>query len=156
LSVLNVDAPEFIKELNSLLSSESIDSWKSYLRFHVADTSSPYLSSKFVEENFEFYRKYLRGAKEMQPRWKRCVQYVDYDLGEALGQVYVAKVFSPELKQSTLDMVRRIEDAMGARIRARLDESGNQTAGVDQAGGDPQQDWLSRSLARLQLGKNCS
>jgi endothelin-converting enzyme/putative endopeptidase len=54
----------------------------------------------------------------MQPRWKRCVQYVNYDLGEALGQVYVAKVFSPELKQSTLDMLRRIEDAMGARIRA--------------------------------------
>ncbi|MGD0598645.1 MAG: M13 family metallopeptidase [Terriglobales bacterium] len=117
-AILNVEAPEFIKELNALLSSESIDSWKSYLRFHVADTSSPYLSSKFVEENFDFYRKYLRGAKEMQPRWERCVQYVNYDLGEALGQVYVAKVFSPELKQSTLDMVRRIEDAMGARIKA--------------------------------------
>jgi endothelin-converting enzyme/putative endopeptidase len=117
-AILNVDAPEFIKELNTLLSSEPIASWKTYLRFHVADISSPYLSPKFVEENFEFYRKYLRGAKEMQPRWKRCVQYVDYDLGEALGQVYVAKVFSPELKQSTLDMVRRVEDAMGQRIRA--------------------------------------
>jgi putative endopeptidase len=116
-AILNVDAPQFMKELNTLLSSEPIDSWKTYLRFHVADTSSPYLSSKFVEENFDFYRKYLRGAKEMQPRWKRCVQYVDYDLSEALGQVYVAKVFSPELKQSTLDMVRRIEDAMGQRIR---------------------------------------
>jgi putative endopeptidase len=118
ISILNVDAPEFIKELNLLLSSEPIDSWKSYLRFHVADTSSPYLSSKFVEENFEFYRKYLRGAKEMQTRWKRCVQYVDYDLSEALGQAYVAKVFSPELKQSTLDMVQRIEVAMAARIKA--------------------------------------
>jgi putative endopeptidase len=116
--ILNVDAPEFIKELNRLLTSESIDSWKTYLRFHVANASSPYLSQKFVDENFEFYRKYLRGAKEQQPRWKRCVQYVDYDLGEALGQVYVAKVFSPELKQSTLDMVKGIEDAMGQRIRA--------------------------------------
>src|SRR5208337_244116 len=118
IGILNVDAPEFIKELNALLSSEPIESWKSYLRFHVADTSSPYLSSRFVEESFEFYRKYLRGAKEMQPRWKRCVQYVDYDLSEALGQAYVAKVFSPELKQSTLDMVQRIEDAMGTRIKA--------------------------------------
>ena len=116
--ILNVDVPDFIKELNTLLTSEPIDSWKTYLRFHVADISSPYLSSKFVEENFEFYRKYLRGAKEQQPRWKRCVQYVDYDLGEALGQVYVAKVFSPELKQSTLDMVKEIEAAMGQRIRA--------------------------------------
>src|SRR5258708_3497525 len=116
--ILNVDAPEFMKELNTLLSSEPIDNWKAYLRFHVADISSPYLSQKFVDENFEFYRKYLRGAKEQQPRWKRCVQYVDYDLGEALGQVYVAKVFSPQLKQSTLDMVKGIEDAMGQRIRA--------------------------------------
>jgi len=117
-AILNVDSPDFMKELNSLLGSEPVESWKTYLRFHVADTSSPYLSSPFVEENFEFYRKYLRGAKEMQPRWKRCVQYVDYDLGEALGQVYVAKVFSPQLKQSTLEMVQRIEDAMGQRIRA--------------------------------------
>jgi len=117
-ATLNVEAPEFVKALNSLLASEPVDSWKSYLRFHVADTSSPYLSSKFVEENFAFYRQYLHGAKEMQPRWKRCVQYVNYDLSEALGQVYVAQVFSPELKASTLDMVRRIEDAMGQRIRA--------------------------------------
>jgi putative endopeptidase len=117
-AILNVDAPEFIKELNTLLSSESIDSWKTYLRFHIADSSSPYLVSPFVEENFQFYRKYLRGAKEMQPRWKRCVQYVDSDLSEALGQVYVAKVFSPELKQSTVEMVQRIEDSMGQRIRA--------------------------------------
>jgi putative endopeptidase len=117
-AILNVDAPEFIKELNTLLSSEPIDSWKTYLRFHATDIFSLYLSSPFVEENFEFYRKYLHGAKEMQPRWKRCVQYVDYDLSEALGQVYVAKVFSPELKQSTIEMVQRIEDAMGQRIRA--------------------------------------
>ncbi len=116
--VLNVAAPEFVKEVNALLGSEPLANWKTYFRFHVIDTSAPYLSSKFVEESFDFYRKYLRGAKEMQPRWKRCVQYVNYDLGEALGQVYVAKVFSPELKQSTLDMVQRIEVAMGERIRA--------------------------------------
>src|ERR1700752_4431193 len=118
ISILNVDSPDFMKELNSLLGSEPVGNWKTYLRFRVAHTCAPYLSSPFVEENFEFYRKYLRGAKEMQPRWKRCVQHVDHDLGEALGQVYVAKVFSPELKQSTLEMVQRIEDAMGQRIRA--------------------------------------
>jgi putative endopeptidase len=117
-AILNVESPDYIKELNSLLGSEPIDSWKTYLRFHVADVSSPFLSSPFVQESFSFYRQYLRGAKEQQPRWKRCVQYVDYDLSEALGQVYVAKVFSPELKASTLDMVRRIEDAMAQRIKA--------------------------------------
>ena len=118
LPVLNVDSPEFMKRVNSLMASEPVENWKTYLRFHVVDTSSPFLSSKFVQENFEFYRKYLHGVEEMQPRWKRCVQYTDYDLGEALGQVYVAKVFSPELKQATLDMVQRIEKAMSERIEA--------------------------------------
>jgi len=117
-AILNVDAPEFIKEANTLLGSEPVENWKTYFRFHVVDTASPYLSSKFVQENFEFYRQYLRGAKEMQARWKRCVQYTDYSLSEALGQVYVAKVFSPELKASTLDMVKRIESAMSERIQA--------------------------------------
>ncbi len=117
ITVLNVTAPAFFKQLNAELASEPLENWKTYLRFHVADLSSPYLSANFVQENFDFYRKYLRGAKEMQPRWKRCVQYTDRNLGEALGQAYVRKVFSPELKQSTLDMVQRIEVAMEKRIR---------------------------------------
>ncbi len=116
--ILNVTAPAFFKQVNIQLTGEPIGNWKTYLRFHVADSSAPYLSSSFVQENFEFYRKYLRGAKEMQPRWKRCVEYSDGYLGEALGQLYVRKVFSPDLKHSTLDMVQRIEDAMGQRIHA--------------------------------------
>jgi putative endopeptidase len=116
--ILNVTAPAFFKQVNAELSSEPLQNWKTYLRFHIANSSSPYLSANFVQENFDFYRKYLRGATEMQPRWKRCVQYVDGDLGEALGQAYVRKVFSPELKQSTLDMVQRIEAAMEQRIRS--------------------------------------
>ena len=79
----------FYKQMNAELTSEPLENWKNYFRFHVADQYAPFLSSSFVQENFEFYRKYLRGAKEMQPRWKRCVQYADYNLGEALGQVYV-------------------------------------------------------------------
>jgi endothelin-converting enzyme/putative endopeptidase len=116
IDILNVGDPGFFKQVNAALASEPLANWKTYLRFHVADTSAPYLNEKFVQENFDFYRKYLRGVKEQQPRWKRCVQYTDYLLGEALGQAYVRKVFSPELKQSTLDMVRRIEDAMAKRI----------------------------------------
>ncbi len=114
--ILNVDSPAFYKQLSAELKGEPLDNWKHYLRFHVADQYSPFLSAGFVQENFEFYRQYLRGAKEMEPRWKRCVQYTDYNLGEALGQVYVRQVFSPELKASTLDMVNRIEAAMGERI----------------------------------------
>lgn len=124
--ILNVNTPDFFKEMNALLASETLDNWKTYLRFHVVDAASPYLSSKFVDESFDFYRKYLRGAKEQQPRWKRCVSYTDHNLDDALGQAYVAKVFSPALKASTLDMVRRIENAMAIRIQ-QLDWMSPQT-----------------------------
>jgi putative endopeptidase len=124
--VLNVNTPDFFKETNTLLASEPLENWKTYLRFHVVDAASPYLSSKFVDENFEFYRKYLRGVREQQPRWKRCVSYTDHNLDDALGQAYVAKVFSPALKESTLDMVRRIENAMAIRIQ-QLDWMSPQT-----------------------------
>ena len=117
IEILNATSPNFFKELNALLAGEPLDNWKNYLRFHVADSSSSLLSSPFVQENFDFYRKYLRGAKEQQPRWRRCVQSTDRSLGEALGQAYVHKVFSPELKESTLNMVLRIEDAMAQRIQ---------------------------------------
>jgi len=114
--IVNVESPKFYKQVNESLKSEPLDNWKTYFHFHVADSYSPFLSQSFVDENFNFYRAYLRGAKEQQPRWRRCVQYTDYNLGEALGQAYVSKVFSPELKADALDMVTRIEDAMHERI----------------------------------------
>jgi putative endopeptidase len=114
--IINVAPPAFFKELEARLKDEPIGNLRNYLRFHLANGYAPYLSSGFVQENFDFYLKYLRGAKEMQPRWKRCVQFTDRDLGEALGQAYVRKVFPPELKASTVDMVKRIEDAMALRI----------------------------------------
>jgi len=114
--ILNVTAPEFFKHLNAALASEPLANWKTYFRFEVANSASPMLSSAFRNENFEFYLKYLRGQKEPEPRWERCVRWTDDYLGEALGQVYVHEVFSPELKAGTLDMVKRIENAMEIRI----------------------------------------
>ena len=55
-----------------------------------------YLSSAFVQADYEFNRKYLRGTKELAPRWKRCVGRLDYDLGEAIGQVFVAALEEAE------------------------------------------------------------
>jgi len=115
--ILNVSWPDFFKQLNAQLTSAPLQDWQTYLRWHVAHSRAPFLSTAFVNENFEFYRKYLRGATELQPRWKRCVQYTDGNLGEALGQVYVSKTFGPELKASTVEMTRQIEDAMAARIQ---------------------------------------
>jgi putative endopeptidase len=115
--ILNVGWPDFFKDVNDQVKSASLDDWKTYFRFHVANARAHYLSSDFVTEDFDFYSKYLRGAVEQQPRWKRCVRYVDADLGEALGQVYVRKTFSPQLKADTLKMTLQIEDAMALRIQ---------------------------------------
>jgi putative endopeptidase len=114
---LNVETPDFFKELNNMLASLPIGELRAYLRFHMVSAAAPTLSPSFVDENFNFYRAYLRGAKEQQARWKRCVSYVNHNLDDALGQAYVAKVFSPELKSSTVDMVNRIERAMEIRIK---------------------------------------
>ncbi len=115
--ILNVSWPGFVTDVNSQIKSASLQDWQTYLRWHVAHSRAPFLSSAFVNANFEFYRKYLRGATQLQPRWKRCVQYTDNNLGEALGQVYVRKTFGPELKASTVEMTRQIEDAMAVRIQ---------------------------------------
>ncbi|HKN35151.1 MAG TPA: M13 family metallopeptidase [Terriglobales bacterium] len=109
---LNVATPEFFKIMEAEVKSEDLANWKTYLRWHLVHANAPYLSSPFVNANFDFYSKTLRGVEQIQPRWKRCVNYVDNDLGEALGQAYVEKYFSPEAKQSALKMVREIEGAM--------------------------------------------
>lgn len=116
ITELNVTEPKFFEALEGILKKESMEDLRAYLRWHLLRARAPYLSTAFVRADFNFYRAYLRGVKEMQPRWKRCVGWVDRDLGEALGQVFVEKTFSPAVKQKTLDMVQRIEKAMEARI----------------------------------------
>ena len=116
LSSLNVTSPNFFQAMNEEISKENLAGWKVYLRWHLAHADAPYLSTPFVNENFAFYGKTLRGQLELQPRWKRCTQNVDNDLGEALGQVYVEKYFSPEAKQQALKMVKEIDAAMAQDI----------------------------------------
>jgi len=102
--------------MNEELAKESLADWKVYLRWHLVHKDAPSLSSAFVNENFAFYGKTLRGQQELQPRWKRCTENVDNDLGEALGQVYVEKYFSPEAKLQALKMVKEIDTAMAQDI----------------------------------------
>jgi len=113
---VNVTEPKFFEEVERQLKSRSLADWKAYLRWQLASDKAPYLSSAFVRANFDFYRKYLRGVAEMQPRWKRCVQYVDGDLGEALGQVFVQKTFDPGTKARALADTKEIEKAMETDI----------------------------------------
>lgn len=112
LPSLNVASPNFFKTLNAELKAESLDDLKTYLRWHLVHADAPFLSSAFVNENFAFYGKTLRGQEQLKPRWKRCTENIDDDLGEALGQAYVEKYFSPEAKQQALKMVKEIEAAM--------------------------------------------
>jgi len=112
-----VGQPSFFKELNSLLKSVPLQDWKTYTQWHLAHTAAPYLSSDFVQENFNFYGKVLSGAKEMQPRWKRVLYATDDALGEALGQLYVQKTFSPEAKQKAIAMVNNLQDAFKEHVR---------------------------------------
>jgi endothelin-converting enzyme/putative endopeptidase len=123
---LNVVEPEFIKGMQSVVEMHSLDDWKTYLRWHVVHASAPILPAAFVSENFEFFDKTLEGQKELRPRWKRCVEYTNNDLGEAVGQIYVQQTFGAEGKERTLTMVNALEKAQGQDIQS-LDWMGDET-----------------------------
>jgi putative endopeptidase len=118
ISSLNVAVPEFFKTLNSQIEQQDLATWKSYLRWHAIHANATSLSSAVVNENFNFFGKTLQGKEQLPPRWKRCTNDVDDDLGEALGQVYVKKYFSPEAKQQVLEIVQGIQKAMDADIHS--------------------------------------
>jgi putative endopeptidase len=105
---INVDQPKFLEEFQKQLKDASVADWKAYLTWHVLLSAAPSLSTPFVQENFNFFQKYLQGAAEMKPHWKRCVEATDNDLGEALGKKYVEKTFSPEAKARMQEMVKNI------------------------------------------------
>lgn len=115
-SSLNVGNPEFFKQVNDLVASESLENLKTYVSWHLLRGAAPWLSQPFVDANFKM-RQALSGQKELEPRWKRCVEQTDNDLGEALGQKYVAVAFPPESKQRMLKMVAALEKSLGEDIQ---------------------------------------
>jgi endothelin-converting enzyme/putative endopeptidase len=112
IKTINVTVPEFFKTMETQLKDVSLDDWRTYLIWHYVHSAAPFLPEAFVNENFAFYGKHLTGAKELRPRWKRCVDATDGDLGEALGQKYVDLTFGKEGKERTLKLVHEIEKAM--------------------------------------------
>ena len=117
IAVINVSEPAYFKEVQTLLESHKLDDWKTYLRWHLVHSRAPFLPAAFDDANFGFYSKYLRGLEQMPPRWKRCVRRVDGDIGEALGQEFVAKTFAPSTKQSALTMTKEVEASMESEIK---------------------------------------
>ena len=113
---INVAHPEFFQAMDKALVEIPVADWKTYLRWHLITDVSKALSSKFEDESFNFYGKTLQGRKEQYPRWRRCVSETDAGLGEALGQVYVTRAFTPEAKQRMQTMVNNLIAAFQQRL----------------------------------------
>jgi len=93
--VLNLAQPAFVKELDARIAARCLPDLKTYLRWTLVDATGTYLSKSFVDEDFAFYSAYMRGVQSDEPRWKKCVAWVDRDLPEALGKEFVARAFPP-------------------------------------------------------------
>ena len=112
-----VGQPEFFAELGKMVKELPIDNWKVYLQWQVLRSTSSYLSTAFVHENFNFFGKTLSGQVAQRPRWKRVQGATDNALSEALGQLYVQKYFPAESKQRMISLVNNLRQSLGERIK---------------------------------------
>jgi endothelin-converting enzyme/putative endopeptidase len=109
---LNVEEPKFLAQFEKELAGTPLPAWRTYLKWRLLASASPWLSRPFVEEAFSFDQKYLGGVQELKPRWKRCAESTDSRLGEALGRKYVERWFPPAAKERVQDLVRNELAAM--------------------------------------------
>ena len=124
MQLLSVDSvivsnPSFLKEVNQLLTNKNIDSWKAYLKWNIIKSAAPYLSSAFVNTEFEF-NSIISGQKAQTPRWQRMSSLIDRTLSDFIGELYVEKYFKPEAKQRMLELVKNLQTAFAERI-SKLD-----------------------------------
>lgn len=110
--------PEFFKAVDGMLSSVSLEDWKTYLTFHVVNDFAGALSDPFVKQSFSFYGTVLMGTKQLKPLWRRTLISVSGSLGEALGKLYVERHFPPEAKKKMDLLVDDLFTAYEARIRS--------------------------------------
>lgn len=100
--------PSFFTGLAELAASMPIEAWRAWARWHTVSALSPYLSSAFVEERFDFYGRTLAGTEEIRPRWKRAISFVESTVGEAVGRLYVERHFLPESKAAMEQLVENL------------------------------------------------
>jgi len=118
VDALNIAVPGFFEGLQATLADTPLDTIKLYLRVHLLQHAADMLPRRFVEEDFDFYGKTLAGAKELKPRWKRCVSFTDAALGEDLGKIYVQDAFGPDAKASISALVKHLREAYAADIKS--------------------------------------
>ena len=113
-----VRQPEFFKNFALMAQDVPVEKWRTYLRWNLLHHTAHCLSSAFMNETFSFYFKTLNGVEEISPRWKRVLRATEAAMGEAVGQLYVEKAFSPEAKARVQDLVKNLQAALRDRILA--------------------------------------
>jgi putative endopeptidase len=114
----SLSQPKFFAEFDKMLADVPVAQWQAYLRIHAIDGMAPYLSDKFADERFDFFGKTMRGQKEQKPRWKRVLDSVEGNVGEALGQIYVKQYFPAESKAE----MEKLVDNLRASLKVRLEK----------------------------------
>jgi putative endopeptidase len=138
ITAVSTSTPRYVERVGVLMKEAPLDAWKTYLKWHLLSEMAVHraLPKRFVEQSFAFTSGAFTGAKEMQPRWQKCVDETDAALGFALGQTYVRRHFGEGGKKRTSAMVVEIEKAMERDI-----------AGL------PWMDEATKARAREKLGK---
>jgi putative endopeptidase len=111
-----VTSPDFFRGADQIIRSEPLDHWKAYLKWQLLAGMASSMSDDFMNQDFSFFAQTLFGAKEIQPLWRRCIREEDRDIGQALGQAYVARAFSPESKARVQEMVNALKVALGQEL----------------------------------------
>ena len=113
---LLVNNPDFFKQAGSIVKNTPVEDWKIYLQWNVLKRAAPLLSTPFVEANFAF-NQVLTGQKEQTPRWQRSFNLIDNNIGDLLGQLYVAQYFKPEAKARMDELVKNMSETFAERIQ---------------------------------------
>ncbi|TVQ90685.1 MAG: M13 family peptidase [Bacteroidetes bacterium] len=123
---LNVGQPLFFSHINKLLEEKPLEYWKTYLKWNVLRSAAQYIGKNFEEAHFDFYGRVMTGSEKQRERWKRALAALNFSMGEAVGQEYVALHFPPESKERMIDLVEHLRVAFRERI-ANLDWMSNET-----------------------------
>lgn len=114
---LNFSQPLFFEEFDKAVGDVDLDTWKTYLKASTLNSNADFISTDFERLNFDFYSRQLNGTKQMQPRWKKAMSVINGSIGEALGELFVEKSFSPVAKERANEMIKDIISSMRTRLQ---------------------------------------
>ena len=148
---LNVTNPDFFKQISANVPQDSAEPWKAYLEYHLLRATAAELSGPFENESFDFWQRYMTGAKQPRPRAARCVAAVDRALGDLLGQKYIEVAFGADAKAQIAaaggrSRRRPVQGHSGAAVDDRCHEEGR----ARKAEGHHEQRRSAQKVARLQ------